>query len=167
MLHEDDDPLGSSMFDYNPSSNPILGNTMSTSMFSSQFVDEDPWGSHTTPNLSAISTTTPAITHDINRSFTAPNLYSNNNDIRTSDAANHRMSQYSASTVLCKYYLSCIIISLITKNRVAGIRLPEIYEQLFSQNQRSGRVSLSTLNTILSKGNISANHIETVNYTRN
>jgi hypothetical protein len=101
MLHEDDDPLGSSMFDYNPPSNSILGNTMSsTSMFSSQFVDEDPWGSHTTPNLSAIPTTT--ATHDINRSFTAPNLYSNTNDIRTSDAASHRPSQYNTSTVLCK-----------------------------------------------------------------
>lgn len=35
-----------------------------------------------------------------------------------------------------------------------------MYEQLFSTSQRSGRVSLSSLNNILSKGKISANHIE-------
>lgn len=46
----------------------------------------------------------------------------------------------------------------------AGIRLPEMYDQLFSQHQRSGRVSLSTLNSILSKGKISAQQIEMVGF---
>lgn len=46
----------------------------------------------------------------------------------------------------------------------AGIRLPEMYDQLFSQYQRSGRVSLSTLNSILSKGKVSAQQIEMVGF---
>lgn len=46
--------------------------------------------------------------------------------------------------------------------QTAGIRLPHVYEQLFTQYQRSGRVSLSSLNTILSKGKISAHQIELV-----
>jgi hypothetical protein len=40
--------------------------------------------------------------------------------------------------------------------------LPDIYDSLFSQNQRSGRVSLSSLNDLLSKGNITAYQIERV-----
>ncbi|RCH96953.1 Sorting nexin mvp1 [Rhizopus stolonifer] len=133
MLHEDDDPLGSSMFDNTTSS--LLGNTMTTSLFSSQF-EEDPWGSHSTPIIQ--STTT-----EFARSFTAPNLYSNT----TSDADHHAImntSQFNPNTVL------------------AGVRLPELYEKLFIQHQRSGRVSLSTLNGILSRGKISANHIEKI-----
>ncbi|KAI8355166.1 hypothetical protein BD560DRAFT_407364 [Blakeslea trispora] len=129
MLHEDEDPLGSSIFDDVNSS--LLGNTMTTSIFSSQY-DEDPWGSHSTP-----------IIHQTARSFTAPNLYINS----TSDN-DHRSvmggGRYNANTVL------------------SGVRLPELYEQLFAQYQRSGRVSLSSLNAILLKGKVSANQIEMI-----
>lgn len=60
MLHEDDDPLSSSMFD--SSSNSILGNTLTTSMFSSQY-EQDPWGNHTAASMTQST-----------RSFTSPNL---------------------------------------------------------------------------------------------
>lgn len=45
---------------------------------------------------------------------------------------------------------------------LGGVRLPEIYDSLFSQHQRSGRVSYTTLSSILTKGRISANQIEKV-----
>ncbi|CAO0797638.1 unnamed protein product [Mucor circinelloides] len=144
MLYEDEDPLGNSIFD--TTSNSILGNTMTTSMFSSGY-EEDPWGSHMNTSIipsSSAAIITPA-TNDMGRSFTTPNLYHRDT---TSDAADSRgMSNaipYNSSTVL------------------SGIRLPEMYDQLFSQHQRSGRVSLSTLNSILSKGKISAQQIEMI-----
>ncbi|CEP17235.1 hypothetical protein [Parasitella parasitica] len=110
---------------------------MTTSMFSSGY-DDDPWGSHATPIIQPI-------TNDMGRSYTSPTLYHRDT---TSDAADSRgMSntmQHTSSTVL------------------SGIRLPDMYDQLFSQYQRSGRVSLSTLTSILSKGEISAQQIEMV-----
>lgn len=77
MLHEDDDPLSSSMFD-TATSNSILGNTMTTSMFSSQY-EQDPWGNHTTTNI------TPSA-----RSFTSPNLNYEHTPL------------FDATNVLCK-----------------------------------------------------------------
>jgi hypothetical protein len=160
MLHEDDDPLSSSMFDTAASTNSILGNTMSSSIFGSQYQEEDPWGNHSI--VESPSTTVP------NRSFTTPNLghYTNT----TSDAATPR---YNATTVLCKlgivnkYVLWNTNLKWVKKKqKTAGIRLPSVYEQLFTQYQRSGRVSLSSLNNILSKGKISANHIELVRKRR-
>jgi hypothetical protein len=38
---------------------------------------------------------------------------------------------------------------------------------LFSQNQRSGRISLSSLNNILSKAKVTANQIELVSHPKN
>lgn len=89
MLHEDDDPLGGSVF----GSTSILGNTLSSTMFSSQF-DEDPWGSHTTPILQS--------TPNLSRSF------ENNPYNTTSDAANPRTNgiTYSATNILCKLHSS-------------------------------------------------------------
>jgi hypothetical protein len=49
---------------------------------------------------------------------------------------------------------------------LGGIRLPDIYETLYSQHQRSGRVSLTALNNILSKGKITANQTERVKHNR-
>ncbi|KAI9469069.1 MAG: hypothetical protein EXX96DRAFT_512860 [Benjaminiella poitrasii] len=76
------------------------------------------------------------ITTDMSRSFTTPNLYNNGNI--------PSKSNYNPTTIL------------------SGIQLPDIYEQLFSQNQRAGRVSLSNLNTVLSNGKIAANQTETI-----
>ncbi|GAA5799625.1 hypothetical protein HPULCUR_005041 [Helicostylum pulchrum] len=118
MLHEDDDPLSSSMFD--STSDSILGNTLTTSMFSSQY-EQDPWGNHTAASMTQST-----------RSFTSPNLNYEHTPL------------FDATNVL------------------AGVRLPNMYEQLFSTSQRSGRVSLSSLTNILSKGKISANHIEMI-----
>ncbi|KAI8636330.1 hypothetical protein BD408DRAFT_397570 [Parasitella parasitica] len=136
MLYEDEDLLGNSIFD--TASNSILGNTMPTSMFSSGY-DDDPWGSHTTTSM------TQPMTNDMDRSYTSPSLYHRDT---TSDAADSRgignTMQHTSSTVL------------------SGIRLPDMYDQLFSQYQRSGRVSLSTLTSILSKGEISAQQIEMI-----
>lgn len=102
MLYEDEDPLGNSIFD--TTSNSILGNTMTTSMFSSGY-EEDPWGSHMNTSIipsSSAAIITPA-TNDMGRSFTTPNLYHRDT---TSDAADSRgMSNaipYNSSTVLCK-----------------------------------------------------------------
>jgi len=84
MLYEDEDPLGNSIFD--TTSNSILGNTMTTSMFSSGY-EEDPWGSHM--NTSIIPSSSAAII-----------------TLATKDAADSRgMSNaipYNSSTVLCK-----------------------------------------------------------------
>ncbi|KAI8973923.1 hypothetical protein BDB01DRAFT_808137 [Pilobolus umbonatus] len=129
MLHEDDDPLSTSLFDN--TANSILGNTMSSSMFVSQY-EEDPWGNHTT------SIPTPSM-NDLSRSFTSPALSFNTNDLNK-----------PAPNILT------------VSNVLSGVRLPEIYETLFTQNQRSGRVSLSSLNNILTKGRISAYHIEQI-----
>ncbi|EPB82416.1 hypothetical protein HMPREF1544_10841 [Mucor circinelloides 1006PhL] len=86
MLYEDEDPLGNSIFD--TTSNSILGNTMTTSMFSSGY-EEDPWGSHM--NTSIIPSSSAAI------------ITPATNDM---DAADSRgMSNaipYNSSTVLCK-----------------------------------------------------------------
>lgn len=136
MLHEEDDPLSNSLFD--TASSSFLGNTMSTSMFASQY-EEDPWGN------SFVSSPIP----DTSRSYTAPNFHSSHVSHTTSDATD---------------------ISPLTKksiehnptNVLNGVRLPDIYEVLYSQNQRSGRVSLTSLSNILSKGRISANHIERI-----
>lgn len=96
MLYEDEDPLGNSIFD--TTSNSILGNTMTTSIFSSGY-EEDPWGSHTTPMIQSS-------TNDIGRSYTSPNLYHRDT---TSDAADSRgmdsHMQYNSSTVLCKFFI--------------------------------------------------------------
>lgn len=100
MLHEEDDPLSSSMF-ATANANSILGNTMTTSMFSSAY-EEDPWGSHTTPMDVESSTA------DINRSFTTPNF---NTYTTTSDAnrpttlqQQQRDDIINTSTVLSKVY---------------------------------------------------------------
>lgn len=102
MLYEDEDPLGNSIFD--TTSNSILGNTMTTSMFSSGY-EEDPWGSHMNTSIipsSSAAIITPA-TNDMGRSFTTPNLYHRDT---TSDAADSRGMNnaipYNSSTVLCK-----------------------------------------------------------------
>lgn len=86
MLHEDDDPLSSSMFD-TATHNSILGNTMTTSMFSSQY-EQDPWGSH-----AVVSSPT-----DINRSYTTPNL-----DYNSNFSSNNDQQALNSTTVLCKF----------------------------------------------------------------
>lgn len=108
MLHEEDDPLSSSMF-ATANANSILGNTMTTSMFSSAY-EEDPWGSHTTPML-ADSTTA-----DMNRSFTTPNFntYTTTSDANrpTSSLRQQQQQQQdnilNASTVLSKKITICL-----------------------------------------------------------
>jgi hypothetical protein len=147
MLHEDDDPLSSSMFD-TATSNSLLGNTMTTSMFSSQY-EQDPWGNHSHAVVES--------PNDINRSYTTPNLDYNSNFSSNND----QVALFNSTTVLCKYFIFAFVVILMSIY-IAGIRLPNMYEQLFSTSQRSGRVSLSSLNNILSKGKISANHIEMV-----
>lgn len=140
MLHEDDDPLSSSMFD--STSDSILGNTLTTSMFSSQY-EQDPWGNHTAASMTQST-----------RSFTSPNLNYEHTPL------------FDATNVLGKNTLHIIFIFIFILIfyflLLAGVRLPNMYEQLFSTSQRSGRVSLSSLTNILSKGKISANHIEMV-----
>lgn len=96
MLYEDEDPLSNSMFGDTTAiaatSNSILGNTMTSSIFSSsQYQEEDPWG-----NYSSITESPTTTTSGPNRSFTTPNLSHYNNT--TSDAA----PRYNATTVLCK-----------------------------------------------------------------
>jgi hypothetical protein len=88
MLHEEDDPLGGSMF----GSNSILGNTLSSTMFSSQF-DEDPWGSHTTPVVQS--------------SLTRSRSFENNHFYTTSDAANPRSNgpSFNATNILGNFFI--------------------------------------------------------------
>jgi hypothetical protein len=84
MLHEEDDPLSSSIFDIPSNSTNMLGNSMSASMFSSQY-EEDPWGGSST----------------MERSFPSSNLnYSTTHT--TSDAIGKPQVQLTASTVLGK-----------------------------------------------------------------
>ncbi|KAI9280716.1 hypothetical protein BY458DRAFT_500147 [Sporodiniella umbellata] len=134
MLHEDEDPLSNSIFD---TSNTFLGNTMSTSMFSTQY-EEDPWGN------SFVSSPFP----DPSRSLTAPNF---------NTIVNHTTSDAADTSPLTKRP-----VEYNSTNVLSGIQLPKIYDTLYSQNQRSGRVSLTALNNVLSKGRISANHIEKI-----
>lgn len=89
MLHEDDDPLSSSMFDTATSS--LLGNTMTTSMFSSQY-EQDPWGNH-----AVVSSPT-----DMDRSYTAPTLDYNSN--YSNFPSNNDQPALNSTTVLCKFF---------------------------------------------------------------
>ncbi|CAO3698550.1 unnamed protein product [Rhizopus microsporus] len=137
MLHEDDNPLSTSLFDTtSTTASAFLGNSMNTSMFVSQY-EEDPWGSSYTN------------TQDMSKSFTTPNfatsppVHTTSDAIESSPLARKRI-EYNATNVL------------------SGVRLPEIYDSLFSQHQRSGRVSYTTLSSILTKGRISANQIEKI-----
>lgn len=50
---------------------------------------------------------------------------------------------------------------------VAGIPLPSIYDQLFLQNQHSGRISVSNLNSILSNASLYPHQLEKVNNSNN
>ncbi|CAO3700337.1 unnamed protein product [Rhizopus stolonifer] len=137
MLHEDDDPLSNSLFDN--ASTSFLGNTMNSSMLTSHY-EEDPWGS---------SFASTAHTSDISRSFTASNF-------ATSPPVN------TTSDVGDKLPLTEGKIEYNSSNVLNGIRLPAIYESLYSEHQRSGRVSLTALNNIMCKGRISASQIEKI-----
>ncbi|KAI9257628.1 hypothetical protein BY458DRAFT_492347 [Sporodiniella umbellata] len=137
MLHEDDDPLSNSLFE--STSSHFLENTMSTTMFSSHY-EEDPWGS---------SFAAPSHVSGISRSFTAPSFAPSQPVYTTSDVADkapltEKKVEYTTSTIL------------------NGIRLPAIYDSLYSKYQRSNQVSLTALNNVISKGKISASQIEKI-----
>ncbi|KAI7904535.1 uncharacterized protein BX663DRAFT_484668 [Cokeromyces recurvatus] len=105
MLHEEDDPLSSSMFNIN-TSHSILGNTLATSsMFS---YEEDPWGNHSTPSA----------TTDINRSSTTPNL--TNIDMSSK-------SNYNSTTILWKIAASQIemIMQIVVPNGASYVTQSE------------------------------------------
>ncbi|KAI8335140.1 hypothetical protein BC941DRAFT_431363 [Chlamydoabsidia padenii] len=138
MLHEDDDPLSSSIFNSTLQSSFMdsRSTTMQSSLFgtTSHYEDvNDPWGgfdntSHTT---------------DLGRSWTTPNLASGHTNGHMNGHPT-TSSTPNAATVL------------------AGVRLPELYSTLFAETQRSGRVSLTSLHKVLERAQLSARDIEKI-----
>ncbi|SAM06485.1 hypothetical protein [Absidia glauca] len=144
MLHEDDDPLSSSIFNSTLQSSFMdsRSTTMQSSLFgtatTSHYEDvHDPWGGGGFDTTHGATTTT----SDISRSWTTPNL--NGSSGHTNGHMDGHPSPNAAMVL-------------------AGVRLPELYGTLFADTQRSGRVSLTSLHKVLERAKLSARDVEKI-----
>ncbi|KAI8097010.1 uncharacterized protein BX664DRAFT_325392 [Halteromyces radiatus] len=144
MLHEEDDPLSSSIFGSTLQSSFMDGRSMQTPVFSSSHYDDvnDPWG-----NTSAFDSSH----NEIGRSFTTPNIQALSSTTTGGSRTNGHMesNSFNNGTPTAAMVLS-------------GVRLPESYNTLFAGTQRSGRVSLTSLHKILERANLSARDVEKI-----
>ncbi|CAO3623160.1 unnamed protein product [Cunninghamella blakesleeana] len=135
---------------------------MNNSLFSSHYDDgNNPWG---TPNS---FTATPQ--HDIERSYITPHVQSltsssvlnshTNSHMGSNDffnnSHNNNINNHSNNTNNNNITLSAASI-------LSGVNVPEDYNSLYIEYQRSGRVSLTSLHKILSRANLSALDIEKI-----
>ncbi|KAI8070910.1 hypothetical protein BC940DRAFT_339721 [Gongronella butleri] len=151
MLQEDDDPLSGSIFASTQSSAFLDGRSMQPSLYASNYED-DPWGS-------AFDT----VRQDIGRSFTSPNLQEFGHT--TSLPANLPTGPAAAATSNTNGLTNGHAAPMAPRTAamvLAGVQVPEMYGSLFTDAQRSGRVSLTALYKIMEQAHLSAVDIDKI-----
>ncbi|KAI9491369.1 hypothetical protein BDB00DRAFT_789625 [Zychaea mexicana] len=163
MLHEEDDPLSGSFFDGPNTSSSFFDApnvnrsplTTTTSFYASQY-EEDPWSSiagspsvSTRFNEQSISASTPVLTSPM----------AEQNAFITSPTTMHRPATVVPEN---RTTSSSSSPAITVSNVLYGARLPEIYDTMYSQIQRYGRIPLPSLHRMLESSGVTAMDIEKI-----
>ncbi|KAI7853201.1 hypothetical protein BDC45DRAFT_511566, partial [Circinella umbellata] len=169
MLHDEDDPLSSSFFNVprtttiNTTAASLFDSTshnthspLTTSFYTSSHYEEDPWStlgdgngitsrfesmSNNTLSPTTMTTTTTTTEHNNNNN--------NNNDIFSTTITTGTENRTDRMVIT-------------VTNVLYGIGLPEIYETMYYQIQRYGRIPLSSLHQRLASSGLTAMDIEKI-----